>query len=187
MIDEQYNPWTIEAEKEIYANPWISLTEYNVINPSGGKGIYGKVHFKNYAIGIVPLDENLNVYLVGQYRFVLNRYSWEIPEGGCPEGTDPLDTARRELREETGMAAEYWEKILDIDISNSVSDEIGFVFLARELSQGYASPEDTEELAVKKMHIDEVYRLVVKGEITDSVTIAAILRVKLMISEGVIK
>ena len=94
-MNEQHNPWKIVSEKQIYDNPWIKVTEYDVINPSGGKGIYGKVHFKNWAIGIIPLDEELNTYLVGQYRFTLNQYSWEIPEGGCPMGTDRLEACQK--------------------------------------------------------------------------------------------
>src|ERR1700757_758785 len=98
------NPWTILGEKKVYDNKWIGITEYDVINPNGGKGIYGKVHFKNLAIGILPLDEELNTWLVGQYRFTLNAFSWEIPEGGGA-AEDPLGSASRELLEETGLVA----------------------------------------------------------------------------------
>jgi hypothetical protein len=101
-MDENYNPWRVLNRKEIYDNAWINVTQFDVINPAGGNGIYGKVHFKNWAIGILPLDDALNTYLVGQYRFVLNQYSWEIPEGGGPIGIDALESAKRELREETG-------------------------------------------------------------------------------------
>src|SRR6476661_7194004 len=107
-MNEKSNPWKILGEKNIYDNKWINVTEYDVINPSGGKGIYGKVHFKNLAIGIVPLDEEFNTYLVGQYRFPLNQYSWEVPEGGGLLGDDPLSAAERELLEETGLKAAYW-------------------------------------------------------------------------------
>src|ERR1044072_4006053 len=105
---EETNPWKTVKSKEVYDNPWIKLTEYDVINPAGGKGIYGKVHFKNTAIGIVPLDEDLNTYLVGQYRFTINEYSWQIPEGGGTENEEPLAAAQRELLEETGLKAEHW-------------------------------------------------------------------------------
>src|SRR4051812_21642290 len=101
--EEQENPWQTLNAKAIYENPWIQLTEFDVINPSGGKGIYGKVHFKNLAIGVLPLDEDLNTYLVGQYRYTIDQYSWEIPEGGGNIGEDPLDAAKRELVEETGL------------------------------------------------------------------------------------
>ncbi|MGH2643486.1 MAG: NUDIX domain-containing protein, partial [Chitinophagaceae bacterium] len=125
MADKDKSPWTILSQEIRYDNSWISLTEYDVLNPKGGKGIYGKVHFKNFAIGIVALDNENNIYLVGQYRFPLNQYSWEIPEGGGPLGIDPLESAKRELLEETGLKANSWEKFLEMHLSNSVSDEFG--------------------------------------------------------------
>ncbi|MDB5192543.1 MAG: hydrolase, partial [Segetibacter sp.] len=129
-MNEQRNPWTVLAAKEVYNNPWISLTEYDVLNPKGGKGIYGKVHFKNVAIAIIALDEDLNTYLVGQYRFTINNYSWEIPEGGGPLNTDVLESAKRELKEETGLVARSWTKVCDMYLSNSVSDEKAVIYIA---------------------------------------------------------
>ncbi len=184
MHHPEDNPWQITAEQPVYDNPWIQVTDYKVINPAGKPGIYGKIHYKNRAIGIVPLDDEMNTYLVGQYRFVLNRYSWEIPEGGCPEGTDPLDTARRELLEETGLKADRWSVLNHIDLSNSVGDESGFIYLARGLEQYEAEPEDTEQLIVKKIPFSEAYRMVCNYEITDSMSIAGIMRVQLLLLEG---
>jgi ADP-ribose pyrophosphatase len=184
MQHPEDNPWQVTAEKTVYDNPWINLTEYKVINPSGNPGIYGKVHFKNRAIGIVPLDANMNTYLVGQYRFVLNEYSWEIPEGGGVMADDPLDAGKRELLEETGLKANQWDEIQRMHLSNSVSDELCIIYLARGLEQFEAEPEDTEQLIVKKVPFNEVYRMVSAGEITDSVTVAAILKVKLMLAEN---
>jgi 8-oxo-dGTP pyrophosphatase MutT (NUDIX family) len=183
-MDESVNPWQITGQKEIYQNPWIGLTEYQVINPSGGKGIYGKVHFRNCAIAILPLDDNFNTWLVGQYRFTLNQYSWEVPEGGAPEGEAPLQAAQRELLEETGLKAEDWQVIQTLHLSNSISDEFGIIYLARQLSQHQSSPEETEQLAVKKLPFDEAFNLVENGTITDSLSVAAILKVKLMINNG---
>jgi len=180
MHHPENNPWTINSEKEVYDNPWINITEYQVTNPSGNPGIYGKVHFKNIAIGILPLDADLNTYLVGQYRFVLNQYSWEMPEGGGPVDTDPLESAKRELLEETGLVATQWTEIQQMHLSNSVSDELCIIYLARGLEQHEAEPEDTEELLVNKVPFTEVYRMVCDGEITDSVTVAAVLKVRLM-------
>lgn len=180
MVNEQHNPWQIKGEKKIYDNAWINLTEYDVINPSGGKGIYGKVHFKNIAIGIVPLDEDLNTYLVGQYRFTIDEYSWEIPEGGSSDDI-PLDAARRELLEETGLKASHWKKIFEMHLSNSVSDEKAIVFIATGLSQHAAMPEETEQLAVKKLPFDEVYEMVMSGKIKDALSIAAILHIKILL------
>jgi 8-oxo-dGTP pyrophosphatase MutT (NUDIX family) len=178
------NPWKIIDKKDIYDNPWIGLTEFQVINPSGNPGIYGKIHFKNIAIGIIPLDEELNTYLVGQYRFPLEQYSWEIPEGGGILGIDPIDSAKRELLEETGLKANNWTEIQRMHLSNSVSDELSIIYLARDLSQFESEPEDTEQLLVRKVPFDEVYQLVCKGEITDSITVAAILKVRLMLMEN---
>jgi len=117
-------------------NPWISLEEHQVINPRGGEGIYGKVHFKFKALGIIPLDEEWNTWLVGQYRYALNEYSWEIPMGGGVLDVDILESAKRELNEETGLRASKWENILRIHTSNSVTKEEGFVFLAQDLTEG---------------------------------------------------
>ncbi|HVG14044.1 MAG TPA: NUDIX hydrolase, partial [Chitinophagaceae bacterium] len=183
-MDEKKNPWTVLSQKAIYDNPWINVTEFDVLNPKGGKGIYGKVHFKNQAIGIIALDEDLNTYLVGQYRFTLNQYSWEIPEGGGPLGTDILDSAKRELKEETGLVAEEWTKLMNFHLSNSVCDEYGGIFLARNLRQEESMPEDTEDLVVRKLPFEEAYQMVEDGIITDSLAVAAILKVKILLLEG---
>ena len=178
------NPWKILSSEEKYDNPWISLTEHQVLNPAGGKGIYGEIHFKNTAIGIFPLDEELNTWLVGQYRFPLKAYSWEIPEGGGPLGIDPVDGAKRELLEETGIRADRITEIQRMHLSNSVSDELAIIYLAQDLQLGQSAPEETEELIVRKLPFDEVYQMVLKGEITDSISVAAVFKVKLMLQEG---
>lgn len=183
-MNEQLNPWQVLEEKKIYENPWIKLTEFDVINPSGGKGIYGKVHFKSIAVGALALDEELNTYLVGQYRFPLDLYSWEIPEGGGAFGVDPVESAKRELLEETGLVATEWTQIIEMHLSNSVTDEYAVVYLARGLQQETASPEETEQLEIKKLPFEEAYQMVERGEITDSISVAAILKVKLMLTDG---
>ncbi len=186
-MNEEKNPWQILDRQDIYENPWIQLTEFHVVNPKGGKGIYGKVHFKNLAVGVIPLDENLNTWLVGQYRFTLNQYSWEIPEGGGMIGEDPVDAAKRELKEETGLVAKSWTKILTMHLSNSVSDELSVIYLARDLKENTAAPEETEKLIVKKLPFDEVFAMVESGVITDAMSVAAIQQIKLMIYQGKIK
>jgi 8-oxo-dGTP pyrophosphatase MutT (NUDIX family) len=139
-LDSEKNPWKTLSSRQIYDNPWISIREDKVIKPAGGEGIYGVVSFKNYAVGIIPIDANNNTWLVGQYRYTLNEYSWEIPMGGGTLGVDPLAGAQRELREETGLIARRWQKILTLHTSNSVTDEIGFVYVAQELEQRETEP-----------------------------------------------
>ena len=184
FIDEKKNPWIIESSTSIYDNPWINLTEFKVINPNNGSGIYGKVHFKNTAIGILVLDKNHDTWLVGQYRFPIDRYSWEIPEGGGPLGISPLESAKRELREETGIIANSWSTLLEMDLSNSVTDEECIVFVATDLTFGVSQPEETEQLQVKKLPFNEVYKMVMDGNIRDSITVASVLKAKILIDKG---
>lgn len=183
-MDTSKNPWQIISEKEIYTNNWIGLTEFNVINPSGGKGIYGKIHFKKIAVGVLPLDGDWNTYLVGQYRFPLNQYSWEIPEGGAEFGEDLVEGAKRELIEETGLIAHEWKQLLKMHLSNSVSDEYAVLYLATNLEQRTSMPEETEQLLIKKLPFEEAYQMVEKGLITDSMSVATIQKVKLMMLSG---
>jgi 8-oxo-dGTP pyrophosphatase MutT (NUDIX family) len=175
------NPWTTLTSREVYSNKWIRVTEHDVLNPAGGKGIYGKVHFKNKAIGIIPVDKDGNTWLVGQYRYTLNEYSWEIPEGGGAMDTEPLDAAKRELKEETGLTANKWTLLMRIHTSNSVTDEEGFVFLAEDLTQGDDDREETEaDLVVKKLSLQEAVSMVMDGKITDSISVAGLLKVARM-------
>ena len=186
-MNKDQNPWTILDQQEIYENAWIKLTEFQVLNPGGGKGIYGKVHFNNFAIGVIPLDADMNTWLVGQYRFPLGQYSWEIPEGGGSLLEDPVEEAKRELLEETGLVAGEWTEILNMYLSNSVTDEHAIIYLAQNLEQRKPSPEETEKLEVKKIHLDEAIRMVESGQITDAMSIAAIQRVQLLIYQHKIK
>ena len=183
-MNEAHNPWTILSARPVYDNPWIGLTEYDVLNPAGGKGIYGKVHFKNLAIGILPLDEEGYTWLVGQYRFPLDQYSWEIPEGGGDPTLPPVESARRELLEETGLVASEWTHLMDMHLSNSVSDEKAILFLAKGLEQREPMPEETEQLIIKRVPFEEAYQMVENGIITDSMAVAAIQKVKLMLLQG---
>lgn len=173
----EQNPWKELSARDVYENPWLKVTEYQVLNPAGNPGIYGKVHFKNRAIGIVPVDHHGYTWLVGQWRFPLNQWSWEIPEGGCPAGQQPLEAAQRELREETGLVAESWTMIQRLHLSNSVSDEEGFIFLASGLSQQSVEREDSEaDMRLWRMHFREAYAMMLDGRITDSLSIIGLLR-----------
>ncbi len=183
-MDQQHNPWTVRGEKLVYDNPWIQVTEFDVLTPGGRPGIYGRVHFKNLALGIIALDAEGRIPLVGQYRFPLNAYSLEIPEGGGLLGHDPLTSAQRELREETGLVGSHWQELFRMHLSNSVSDEHAIIYLATGLKQEAPEPEDTEQFAHRRVSVDEAYAMVMKGEITDSISVAAILHVKLLIMQN---
>lgn len=171
--------WSIIDGEIKYDNPWIKVVEHRVINPGGGEGIYGKVNFKNIAVGVIPIDEEGYTWLVGQHRFTLDEFSWEIPEGGAPMSEDLLTAAKRELKEETGLEADSWEMIMKMHTSNSVTDEVAFIFLARGLTEGISEPEETEsDLMVRKLPFDEAVKMVMAGEITDGMSIAGILKVE---------
>ena len=186
-MQENKNPWKIIDKKIAYDNQWISLIHHDVINPSGNKGIYGIVHFKNYAIGIIPVDDEMNTYLVGQYRFALSEYSWEIPEGGCPFNEYPLKAAQRELLEETGLKAKDWKLLGESHLSNSVSDEKAIFYLATGLTQHSSAPEDTEQLSIKKVPLQEVFQMVEEGKITDALSVIALQKLQLLLISSKIK
>jgi len=176
-MNEERNPWQILDSEVKYENNWIQVLHQNVLNPSGGKGIYGTVNFKNIAVGVVPIDQDGNIWLVGQYRFPLNEYSWEIPEGGCPTGEEVLDTAKRELKEETGLIAQEWKLISKLHTSNSVCNEVAYIYLAEGITQTESQPEETEQLQVKKVTLKEALMMVMDDKITDSMSVAGILKV----------
>lgn len=171
------NPWKALHEERIYENPWISLSQFSVVTPAGTPGIYGKVHFKNKAIGILAVDQQHHIWLVGQWRFPLNSWSWEIPEGGGPLEDNPLDAAKRELKEETGIVAEQWSELLRSHLSNSVSDEEGIIFLAQGLKMFEIDREETEaDMIVSRVPFKEAFDMVLNGKITDSLSVMAILK-----------
>lgn len=182
---ERRGPWTRLSSRPIYENPWITVREDQVLRPDGSPGIYGVVHFRNLAVGVVPIDAAGRVILVGQYRYSLGFASWEIPEGGCPEGEDPREAAARELEEETGYRADRWDYLGSAALSNSATDEVAHMYLARDLTPGRAHPEPTEDLTVKAVPWEEAWRLAMEGEATDSVTVIALARARhLMEREG---
>jgi 8-oxo-dGTP pyrophosphatase MutT (NUDIX family) len=184
MVTEKKGPWTVVSRSEAYDNRWIRVTHHEVLTPAGQTGIYGTVHFKNWAVGIVPVDDQGYTYLVGQYRFPLDRYSWEIPEGGGAIGVDPKESAARELKEETGLSATNWHQLLQCDLSNSVSDESATAFLAWGLSEGVASPDPTEQLVLRRLPLTEVFRMVADGEIQDALSVISLQAVQLLHLQG---
>lgn len=180
MHAPETNPWTTLSSREGYANPWIRVREDQVINPGGGRGLYGVVEYRNRAVGVVPIDDEGCTWLVGQWRYCHERYEWEIPEGGCPPGESPVECARRELLEEAGLHAERIEPLLTgIQLSNSTTNEVCDLFVARGLTPGESAPEETEQLQVWRLPLSEAIAMALDGRIRDSVSILALLRLAL--------
>ena len=168
--------WKKLGSRIVYDNPWITVYEDRVVNPGGGENQYGHIHFKNKAIAIVPLDDEGNTWLVGQDRYTLGAYSWEVPMGGAASDEELLDAAKRELKEETGLSAAKWTSVMRLHTSNSITDEEGFVFLAENLSEGEPAFEETEKLEIRKLSLDHALEMVSSGQITDAISVAAILK-----------
>jgi 8-oxo-dGTP pyrophosphatase MutT (NUDIX family) len=181
---DEFGPWKRRSVSQRYDNPWIRVEHHEVLTPSGSDGVYGVVQFKNLAIGVIPLDEDQNTWIVGQYRYPHQAYSWEIPEGGGPLGIDPVLSAQRELAEEVGLRAARWDLILEMDLSNSVTDERCLIYLARDLEPCSAHPDETEELAVQRIAFAELHRGVLDGRFRDSITVAGVLKLKCLLDAG---
>jgi 8-oxo-dGTP pyrophosphatase MutT (NUDIX family) len=169
--------WKKLSSRINWENDWMALYEDEVINPGGGRNLYGHVHFKNRAVGIIALDDSGNTWLVGQTRYTLGEWSWELPMGGAPLDEDPLDAAKRELREETGLTAATWSELMRLHTSNSITDEVGIVYVARQLTEGETAFEESEDLEVRKMPLDEAVAMAMRGDITDAISVAALLRI----------
>lgn len=178
------SPFRRRSRRLVYDNPWIRVDEHAVIKPNGEDGIYGVVGFKNLAIGILPIDAEGRTWLVGQHRFPLGRYSWEIPEGGGPLAEPPLEAARRELAEETGLRAGGWAQILELDMSNCVTDERAVGFLAYDLEAGAADPDDTEVLSLRRVSFAQALEMAIAGEIRDALAVAMIFKARLLAQAG---
>lgn len=176
-MTERVGGWHRKSRRRVYENPWINVSHDEVITPAGTDGIYGVVHFKNTAVGVLPIDESGNTWLVRQTRYTMNNYTWEIPEGGCPQGEDTLSAAQRELREEAGLQAQHWEKLQELQLSNSVTDEVAVIYVARQLEEVGQALEDSEDIELKKLPLTEAIAMVERGEITDAISVAALLRV----------
>jgi 8-oxo-dGTP pyrophosphatase MutT (NUDIX family) len=178
-MEKEINPWKTISQETAYENAWIKVEHHQVLNPAGNPGIYGKVHFKNTAISIVPIDSEGFTYLVGQYRYTLNEYSWEVPEGGCSieSGESTLEAAKRELLEETGLVASDWTKLGEVYLSNSVSDEKAVMYVAQNLVQQQACPEETEQLKIRRLPLGEAIEMAKNGSITDALSVLTLLKI----------
>ncbi|MEM1396786.1 MAG: NUDIX hydrolase [Pseudomonadota bacterium] len=181
---EQIGPWRVTSKREAFSNPWIDVIHHEVVNPDGSPGKYGVVRFKNYAIGVLAIDSDGTILLVGQHRFPFDAYSWELPEGGGAKVEDPLVSAKRELVEETGYSAEQWRELIRFDVSNSVTDEQAICFIAWDLIQGAPQPEPTECFDYKRVSFDELHAMVLDGRITDSLTVVMALAAYSLCQKG---
>lgn len=177
-------PWTIHAERVTYDNPWMRVREFDVTQPDGKPSIYGVMEPKNLAIGILPLFGDGSVMLVGQYRFALDCWSWELPEGGGPMDEAPLDSARRELAEETGLSAANWLEFLEMDMSNSITNERAIAFIAWNLQEGEAEPEGTEDIETRRVPFSTALAEAMDGRIRDAFTLAMLLKADYMARHG---
>lgn len=173
---------TLKSEVK-YQTPWIEVVHHDVITPGGSNGIYGCVNFQNWAVGVIPLDDENFTWIVGQFRYPMQKFTWEIPEGGCPKNTDPLLSAQRELKEEVGITAKEWQLIQEMDLSNSATDEISFTYLARNIEIGAPEQDENEDITIKKIHFDELYEMVLNGEIRDAISVAGVYKVKQMMEK----
>ena len=184
MSRGERNPWTVLETRAIYENPWMTLVEHKVLTPRGTPGIYGVVSPRSLALGVVAFTQTGEIVLVGQYRFPLGRYSWEIPEGGGSKELPPEISIARELKEETGYEAGGWRELLRLDLSNSITDETAICYIAWDLRPGPAMPEETEELALRQVSFAEALEMVMTGQITDAISVASLLKVKLLAEQG---
>lgn len=178
------NPWETLSKETKYDNAWIRIDENKVLNPSGNEGIYGVVHFKNVAVGIIPLDNEYHTWIVGQYRYPMESYEWEIPEGGSPEGETALETAKRELQEEVGIIAGQFIPILEMQLSNSTTDELSITYVARDLTFVPPTPEEDEVIEIRKLPFEDLFQMAMNGEIKDALSVASIFKVRQLIKKG---
>lgn len=169
--------WKKISSRTIYENDWMEVREDHVVNPGGGENLYGHVRFKNRAVAIIALDDANNTWLVGQDRYTLGAYSWELPMGGAPLDEPPLVAAKRELQEETGIRAANWKELMRLHPSNSITDEVGFAYVATDLSYGETEFEETEDLKIRKLPLEDAVKMVIHGQITDAISAAALLRI----------
>jgi ADP-ribose pyrophosphatase len=174
--NSQSDPFVLVGSKVAYENPWIKVEHQDVIRPDGNPGIYGIVRFKNRAVAVLPIEDNGYVWLIGQWRKPLDRWSWEVPEGGVPFDEDLEAGARRELEEEAGLIAGSLVKVMEFDVSNCVCDEVGVAYIAYDLRHGVMAPDPTEVLSLRRIHFTQLLDEIDQGLIRDAPTLVTVLR-----------
>ena len=180
-------PWGVKGVEVRFETAWMRIDDYDAIRPDGAETRYGVVHFKNLALGVLPLFENGDVILVGQHRFPSDRYSWELPEGGGDPSVSPRAEAARELEEETGFKASTWIEMLDMDMSNSITDERAVGFIATNLEPGETNPDPSEVLETRRIAFRDLLNECHGGQITDSLTLVIVFKAYYMAREGLLE
>lgn len=181
---QRRGPWIVRHSEVTYDNPWIRVTEHQVTRPDGNPGIYGVCHMKGFAVGAVPIDREGFTWLVGQHRFPDDYYSWELPEGAGERDVPPVESARRELKEEAGLTAGSWLEIARLDFSNAVTDEVGFGFLAWDLTIGEPEPEPGEALEIRRIRFADALEMALSSEIRDAFSQVMLMKVDAMGRRG---
>ena len=181
---ERRGPWIVRASRRAYDNPWIGVSEHDVTDPNGNPGLYGVCHMKSFAVGVVAVDADGFTWLVGQHRFPRDYYSWELPEGAGDKAISPLESAKRELREETGVAAAGWREFMQVDFSNAVTDEIGFGYLAWDVTVGEPEPDEGEQLAIRRLPFAEALEMAMTAEIRDAFSQIMLMKVDILGRRG---
>lgn len=176
--------WQVLNERPVFENDWIRLTQHDVVKPGGVERLYTRLHWKRKAVGVVALDRDGSTWIVGQHRFPFRAWSWEVPEGGSDPGEDPLETAKRELKEEVGVTAGHWREVLRLQLSNALNDEVAFGYLATDVREGAAEPEESELLEVRRLPFRELARMVLAGDIQDAITVALVLKLQALARAG---
>lgn len=179
-------PWLDRGSTVVHDTPWMRVTQHEVEAPTGKASQYGVLRFKNVATGVLPVHADGTVTLVGQARFARANYSWEMPEGGAPFDEDPLKAVKRELAEEAGLAAASWALALRIEVSNSITDEIGFTWIAWDLTPVPTDPDPTEVLTIVRVPFTALLKEIERGAIVDSFTVATAYRAYHMAREGLL-
>ena len=183
-VELEGNPWTVLSQRVAYDNNWIQVIEHDVLNSAGNPGLYGVVHVKSLAVGVLPIDDDGAIYLVGQYRFPGGYFSWELPEGGGAMDVPAEISGARELREETGLTAACWHQFLRMDLSNAISDERAVGLIAWGLRQFAPEPEEDEKIMVRRVPFGKALAMALSGEIVDSFAQTMLFKAKILADLG---